>query len=143
MGGHGAISLALKHPGLFKALSSMSGVMDLSAHHEGELNESIGIHKVLGDFAQNGEAWRKNSVVGLAAEKPEVLKKTPLLIGVGAADSLTLDENRRLRALLEELKIPHEYKETEGGHDWAYWGAELPAHLEFLAGHLKEKKGKR
>lgn len=144
MGGHGALTLTMKHPGLFKAVSSMSGVMDLSAHGDNTpLNQSINIHKVLGDFAASGEAWLKNSVVGLTSEKPEALKGLPILLSVGLADNLTLGENQRYHQILETLRIPHEYAEDEGGHDWEYWSGQLGKHLDFLAGHLWTKNKKK
>ena len=142
MGGHGALTWAVKHPGLFKAVSSMSGVTDLSAHGDWRpINQSINIHKVLGAFAENSEAWLRNSALGLTRENPEALKGLPLLLGVGLADDLTLAENRAYHQLLEELKIAHEYREDGGGHDWEYWAGQLPAHVEFLAGHLNGDRG--
>ncbi|UQZ89730.1 hypothetical protein C4J81_11140 [Deltaproteobacteria bacterium Smac51] len=139
MGGHGALTLAMKYPGVFKAVTSMSGVMDLTAHGDGRaLSQSLNIHKVLGPFAENSEKWLKSCARGLTEADPERLRNLSLLITVGLADSLTIEENRRYHQLLEQLNIAHEYREAQGGHTWKYWSAQLPAHLDFLARHLRE-----
>ena len=138
MGGHGALTLALKHPGLFKAVGAMSAVTDLAAHAGSghALNHQLNIERVLGPAGREGRNWRGHSARGLTETKPEVLHSVPIILSVGRGDKLTLAENQAYHRLLTDMGIEHVYQESPGGHDWAYWSAQLPIHLDFMADHL-------
>ncbi|MDR1085242.1 MAG: DUF459 domain-containing protein [Deltaproteobacteria bacterium] len=138
MGGHGALTLALARPGRFKAVSAMSAVTDIAGHGgEGALNDYLRLEEVLGSYKQFSDRWRKASAYWQTRQNPGGLAQTPVYLTVGLSDRLVLAENRQYNRLLTELKLPHEYREDSGGHDWSLWGRELPDHLEFLARHLK------
>lgn len=141
MGGHGALTLALKHPSIFKAVGSISGVTDLSAHarQAHSVDSSLRIDRVLGPAGPDGQNWLAHSAVGLTEKKPENLAGRPLILSVGLDDGLTLAENRAYHRLLTELGIDHVYLEGPGGHDWKYWSAQLPVHLDFMADQLKAR----
>ncbi len=143
MGGHGALTLTLKHPDLFKAAGSLSGVTDLSAHAEGAhpVDRRLRIDRVLGPAGEGGNLWRPYGAMGLTEARPEALAGRPLILGVGRDDRLTLAENRAYHQLLTELGVEHVYRETVGGHDWVYWSSQLPVQLEFMAGHLRAPEG--
>ena len=58
-----------------------------------------------------------------------VSTRTPLRLlwlAIGRDDFL-LKENRAFDALLREKKVPHEYAETEGSHQWPVWRRYLAA----------------
>ncbi len=139
MGGHGALTLALKHPELFQAAASLSGVTDLAAHRGSghSLNRELRIDRVLGPAGEDGRLWRAHSAYGLTEADPGRWNGRPLLLGVGRDDGLTLAENRAYHNLLTRLGIAHRYQEDHGGHNWDYWAAQLPVHLEFLGGRLR------
>ena len=145
MGGHGALTLAWKHPRLFRAAGSLSGVTDLAAHsgRSHRLNPALSIDKVLGPAGPDGRLWRKYSAHGLAESDPAAWAGRPLIISVGRDDRLTLEENRAFHDLLTRLNIAHVYREDSGGHDWDYWSAQLPAHLEFIGGQLRDQPKRR
>ena len=140
MGGHGALTLALKHPDIFKAVGAMSGITDLAAHsgRGHKINPQLKIEAVLGPAGADGRNWRDFGARGLTEKNPGALAGKPVILSVGRGDSLTLAENRDYHLLLNRLNISHTYNETSGGHDWKYWGGELPVHLEFMAGHLSK-----
>jgi len=138
MGGHGALTLTLKHPELFRAVGAMSGITDISAHGGAahKVDPQLKIDRVLGPAGPDGRNWRAFGARGLTEKNPAALAGKAVILSVGRGDSLTLAENRAYHLFLNSLKINHVYNETAGGHDWKYWSAELPVHLEFMAGHL-------
>lgn len=131
MGGHGALTLALKHPGLFTSVSSMSGAVDLSR----AANRPTLVQR-LGPYEQKPELWQKHSALHLFQKYPSRGKKLQLLITTGAEDPLWTEGNRALHDALTTLKVPHLYEESEGGHTWTYWRAQLPRHLKFHSEQL-------
>jgi S-formylglutathione hydrolase FrmB len=137
MGGHGALTLAFRHPELFQAAAALSAVTDLAAHTGGQgLDAQLGLDRALGPAGPEGGHWRPFGAAGLWAADPSAWAGRPLFLGVGQNDRLTLDENRAFHRQLESLGLPHVYQEKPGGHDWIYWSAELPVMVEFLASAL-------
>ena len=74
-----------------------------------------------------------------AAEDPfELVKKVPpelrpqLYLSVGSEDFL-LEENREFAHLLAELKVPYEYREFPGKHEWPVWDREIQVVLTLQA----------
>jgi S-formylglutathione hydrolase FrmB len=137
MGGHGALSLALKYPGRFKAISSISGVIDLISHSsDSPLDKYLRLSEVLGPPVSGGVNWRGHSTYHLTRNAPGRLIGVPIKLSVGLNDKLCLAENRQYDRLLTELNLEHEYSERSGGHDWDLFRAEFSSHLEFLAEKL-------
>jgi S-formylglutathione hydrolase FrmB len=112
MGGHGALYLALKHQYLFGAAGSMSGGLDLRAFPS---NKNLIL--LLGNKKERPENWDKNSVINLVAQWQGELK---LAIDCGV-DDYFIDVNRKTHQQLLKLKIPHDYTERAGQHDWNFW----------------------
>jgi S-formylglutathione hydrolase FrmB len=129
-GGHGALTLALKHPGVFQSVSSMSGVLDLTL-----ANDRTALIERLGPYAESRLAWEENSAFQLLAKHREEARRVPLLITVGRSDRWTT-VNRTFAGELEDLGIQHTFEEREGGHDWTYWVSEIPNHVAWHAARL-------
>ncbi len=49
--------------------------------------------------------------------------------------------NQRFAALLREKKIPHEYRELPGDHNWAYWDQQVPEVLQLAAQKMRLPRG--
>jgi S-formylglutathione hydrolase FrmB len=129
MGGHGAIYLAARHPDLFAAASSMSGIMNLlDCTHPEELAKRIG------RLEEQRARWLEHSVLGQADKLAG--RNLGLLFDCGWDDPF-LWNNRMLHDKLMRLNVAHDYIERPGRHDWAYWLNALPYHLQFLADRLK------
>jgi hypothetical protein len=47
-----------------------------------------------------------------------------LYLDCGTEDPF-LPTNRELKLILEQRKIPHEYRELPGTHEWAYWDRQI------------------
>lgn len=124
MGGHGALYLAIRHSELYGAAVSMSGGVDFTP-----FPAQWDIAKYLGEYPQNAERWKTNTVQYLVG----ALKNNQLAISFecGVSDFF-IDVNRKLHQTLLENKIDHDYTERPGAHNWPYWGNALPYQLLFL-----------
>ncbi len=125
MGGHGALFLALRHPDIFGAAGSMSGGVDLS-----ESKNKFDIAKRIGDTISHAKEWHDLSVLNLI----EHYTNTPvkILFDCGIKDIFILG-NRLLHQKMLQLKIPHDYLERPGEHNWDYWKNALPYELLFFS----------
>jgi S-formylglutathione hydrolase FrmB len=124
MGGHGALYLALRNPGIWGAAGSTSGGLDIRP-----FPNNWDLAKRLGSYATHPENWEKNTVINMV----ELLKGSTLkvILDCGTGDFF-LEVNRNFRKKLLEQGIPHVYIEMPGGHNAAYWHASLRYHLVFF-----------
>jgi S-formylglutathione hydrolase FrmB len=124
MGGHGALFLALRHPDIFGAAGSMSGGVDLS-----ESKNRFEIMKRIGDTVLQAQNWHDLTVVNLV----ENYTSTPvkIIFDCGIKD-IFIEGNRRLHQKMLRLKIPHEYIERPGEHNWPYWSNAIPFQLFYF-----------
>lgn len=126
MGGHGALSLAAKHPDLFASASSMSGILRLTNHPgKWQLNKTLG---VLPDALPE---WRRHNVYDLADRFTTAA--VTLLFDCGSSDTATgaIVDNRQFHERLANRGIVHLWREYPGNHNWAYWGGHVGEHLAF------------
>jgi enterochelin esterase-like enzyme len=126
MGGFGALRIGAKYPALFRGMSAHSSI----THFE----------QLMKYVAEKPESF------GAATENLSVLetmlrhrdKLPPFRFDCGAADDLIV-YNRQLHSELEAHKIPHQFEEFPGGHDWIYWMRHVEYSLRFfgkiLSGH--------
>lgn len=139
MGGHGAMMLSAKHPDLFIAAGSMSGVMNIDTR----------LWKVPESFQQLRQSQQKAmlgsdlnyeapfstyTAVGLVDKMKD--NGIALIFDIGVDDFL-IETNRQMHQLLLENGTPHDYTERPGAHTWEYWTEALPYHLMFISKHLK------
>jgi S-formylglutathione hydrolase FrmB/lysophospholipase L1-like esterase len=124
MGGHGALSLALKHRDVFGSASSLSGILRLENHPT-----QWEIPNRLGPLDANEPLWLANSVYTLVDSLKD--RPMPILFDCGRDDKAAYQDNVELDAKLVELGIPHIWRPLAGAHSWEYWGANLQSHLNF------------
>ena len=132
MGGHGALMLAMRHPDIFGAASSMSGAVDLD-----DLKTKFDVIKRLGDTLTQAGTWKKYNVTQIA----DTLRNggVKLLVDCGTSD-MFIAANRRLHEKLQQHGVAHDYTERNGEHNWAYWTNALPYHLLFFRNYFAESK---
>ena len=124
MGGHGALFLASRHPGVYGVAGSIAGGVNLRP-----FPGSWDLSKQIGDTACCEQNWIRYSVVNtINALKNDQLT---LIIDVGISDFF-LDVNRELHQKLLGLKINHDYIERPGGHNKQYWGSSIDYQLLFF-----------
>ncbi|MDR1487280.1 MAG: DUF459 domain-containing protein, partial [Deltaproteobacteria bacterium] len=137
MGGHGALTLAINNPGRFKAISTLSAVIDLESHQtESTLDKYLKVSDLLGPPKENLELWQNHSAYFLTRQTPQALNNVALRLTIGLSDKLCLAENRQYNRLLTDLGIEHQYLEQSGGHGWKLWKPVFPANLQFFSQHL-------
>jgi diacylglycerol O-acyltransferase / trehalose O-mycolyltransferase / mycolyltransferase Ag85 len=144
MGGLGALAYAARHPGLFRAAASFSGIADTrlslreSMRYAGLVRSQGGDPSYLwGDPRGDAAVWAAHNPYDLAPQ----LRGTQLFIAVGTGQPGPLDpagtpastiesslaaENAALAGRLRALKIPaqHDFY-GPGTHSWPYWQRDL------------------
>jgi S-formylglutathione hydrolase FrmB len=129
MGGHGALTLALKHPGAFVSTSSMSGILDITTHPK-----SWEIRNRLGSLSDQSRAlWERHSATHLLRHSPPGLGELRLLFTATTEDKAAYAENAALKRELESRGVDFEYAEESGGHSWKYWTSIIDSHIAFHA----------
>ena len=144
MGGLGALTYTARHPGLFRAAASFSGIVHTRLSRE----KSEGYLRLLrsegeeprglwGDPGKQADVWAAHNPYDLAPK----LRGTPLFVSVGTGQPGPLDmpgtafndiestlaaENAALADRLRALGIPARLDfYGPGTHDWPYWQREL------------------
>jgi S-formylglutathione hydrolase FrmB len=132
MGGHGAISLALKHPQLFGAVSSMSGILDLTIHPT--MWSGWQLDRVLGAWEVLPQNWHANNCYDLILHSHAALPV--LYFDCGLEDHIALQDNQKFARRLDSLHLAYTYRESTGGHRWDYWDQQLDSHLAFFSNYF-------
>ena len=155
MGGYGALALAARHPDLFAAAVSHSGVV--SPLYVGP-HPYTGWSRFAGTVAEILDRWPASrwplfeiefgsDTTGWWARDPFRLFQRLLTSGrsipdlyldVGTEDPFA-DQNRALVDTLRKLNVSLAYREWPGGHDRTYWRAHAGEGL----GWLLERLGRR
>jgi S-formylglutathione hydrolase FrmB len=135
MGGYGALRLALGYPDLFAAASSHSGAVMHGSRNHPRAGGSLGkaeFHRIFGDDPIGTD----HDILALARKVQAANKLPALRIDCGVDDDLIAD-NRTLHAKFDAMRIPHEYAEFPGGHNWDYWDVHVQEALAFQSNHLR------
>ena len=127
MGGYGALMLALRHPDIFASAHSHSGALDFG---HGWYSDIPDLTRILGDDPT--KTGGPNDIYRLATECPN---PPALRIDCGVGDFL-LAQNQSFHAHLKAARIPHEYQEFPGAHDWEYWDLHIEEALAFHSRNL-------
>jgi S-formylglutathione hydrolase FrmB len=130
MGGYGAIKFGLKYPDKFALVGSFSGALSAASFNEkyaGSIGKSV--DAIFGP--DDSETRKVNDVFGiikgLTADK---IKAIPFIYQSCGTEDFLFQNNRDFVALLNEKKIPHEYREHPGGHDWKFWDTQVREFLQ-------------
>ena len=155
MGGYGAVSLAINYPAVYAAAASHSGVLAplLIAYDSTtgearyaaapeELRSMYGAWDVMRlAFGRDTSGWWARDPGRRAlfqATRTPPAELPAFYIDVGTQDRF-LDQARAFRDVLVRLQLRPEYVERSGAHDWAYWRANVPYSLTFLARKLSQR----
>jgi S-formylglutathione hydrolase FrmB len=125
MGGHGALSLAIRHPDLFGAAGSMAGGLDLRPFRKNNWD----LEGVLGEPGAYWQNWEDYSVVNLVDRLKN--RQLSLIIDCGTGDFF-IEPNREMHRRLLDARIEHEYTERPGEHNDEYWGNAIDMQVLFF-----------
>ncbi|MBR4267327.1 MAG: prolyl oligopeptidase family serine peptidase [Bacteroidales bacterium] len=125
MGGHGALYLFLQNHTEFRAVGSISGVLDL--RYSSVANTSLA--KLIGAKTKQNSNWEKYSVI----HHLDILKDSgkPIIVNCGAQDFL-IEINRKFAKQCSQSGIEIVYTESPGKHEREYWKRVLPEQLRFF-----------
>jgi putative tributyrin esterase len=135
MGGYGALRLALGYPDRFLSATSHSGAMMHGHHNRCSPDSALArdeFHIIFGSKPRGSD----HDLLTLARRCKARGRLPRLRIDCGTEDFL-LDDNRAFHLALQRLKIPHEYEQFPGEHNWDYWDTHIQRALRFHARHLK------
>jgi S-formylglutathione hydrolase FrmB len=133
MGGYGALMLGLKHRDLFSFAASMSGalnVTDWTPENMGSDMPDWIRQSIVAAFGPAGSPQRKEYDLKQLINAP-VAELPFLYLDCGTEDHL-LQQSRDFSRLLQEKKIPHEYRERPGIHEWPEWDHQIQEVLKVL-----------
>lgn len=141
MGGYGSLKFGLKYPSLFAFAGSLSGALGAASWLPDEKLPAFArpsIARVYGPAGEPDNETRKaNDIFRLVrALAPEQVKGLPYLYLDCGTEDFLLGDNRNFSALLVEKKVPHEFRQLPGGHDWPYWDRQVQEVLKLAAQHL-------
>jgi S-formylglutathione hydrolase len=130
MGGHGALTVALRHPDRYRAASAFSPIVAPSQVPWG--NKALG-----GYLGGDRQSWRKHDAVALIEDGA---KFSDLLVDVGDADPFLAEQLRPglLQAACEKAGIPLLLR-MQPGYDHSYYfiSTFMADHLRWHAARLK------
>lgn len=134
MGGYGAVKFGLKFPDKFSLIGSFSG-----AFVTAQWSEKVGGNKLIGKSLDavfgplNSETRKANDIFtivrGLSEDKA---KNLPFIYLSCGTEDIFIKTNRDLAALMNEKKIPNEFRAPSGGHDWKFWSNQVRDFLDVV-----------
>jgi S-formylglutathione hydrolase FrmB len=137
MGGYGALKFGVKYPGKFIFAASISGALDAAARTNANPRNAWDFLRpsIMQTFGEAGSPTRAaNDLHKLVRNLPaERLAALPFFyLDCGTEDGF-LATNLELATIFLERKIPHEYRQLPGAHNWAYWDSQVQEILKMAA----------
>jgi S-formylglutathione hydrolase FrmB len=140
MGGYGAIKFGLKYPRHFLLAGSFSGALG-AASFGLQLRPELAkpLSEVFGPADSN---TRRLNDIFLAAQQlsAEDIKNLPFLYLDCGTEDFLFQNNREFIEILLKKKIPHEWRQLPGQHNWKYWDQQIVEFLELADNFFKQKQ---
>jgi S-formylglutathione hydrolase FrmB len=136
MGGYGALKVAVRHPGHFALAASISGVVAAPSHNARADGSRWALLRESLDHAFPDPAAARAGDLFALLREPAAGARPFLYFDCGLDDPF-LAQNRELAARLVEAKVPHEFRQLPGRHDWEYWRVQVGEVLRLAAGRLR------
>ncbi len=130
MGGHGALTVGLRHPGRYRAISAFSPIVAPSL-------VPWGVKALGGYLGEERKAWRKHDAVALIDDGARV---SGLLVDVGDADQFLTTQLRPelLEQACAKANIPLTLRRQPGyDHSYYFISSFMDDHLRWHAAPLK------
>ncbi|MFL5809902.1 MAG: alpha/beta hydrolase [Flavisolibacter sp.] len=132
MGGHGGLYLGFRHADFFGACGSMSGALVIDY-----ITKGYGVEKLLGDTNTNRHYYREMSIMNEMEHYPK--DSVAIIMDCGVQDFI-IEMSRMAHQKMLALKIPHDYIERPGKHDWKYWANAVQYQIVFFRNFFDGKK---
>lgn len=127
MGGYGACKIALKNPGRFAKVGTLSGVM--------EIQDMVDKLPLRNDWTLcfGGNTVPEQEELFFLLRQARKDSTVPQLFHYCGTDDFLAEENRHYCELCRELDIPlTSHWEKNGCHEWEFWDLQLPHLLDWL-----------
>ena len=138
MGGYGGVKFGFKYPDKFSLVGSFSGALGAASFNEknaGAIGKGIDI--IYGP--DDSETRKTNDIFAIVkALTPDKVKALPYVYLSCGSEDFLFQNNRDFDSLLIEKKIPHEYREHPGIHDWVFWDDQVREFLLVAERRLKK-----
>ena len=131
MGGFGSLKFGLKYPDKFVLSGSFSGALGAAQITEKGFPGAIGktIDGIFGPV--DSETRKSNDLFAIIRSMTtEKTKQIPFIYLDCGTEDFLFQNNREFVNLLVEKKIPHEYRQLPGAHDWKYWDKQVQEFLQ-------------
>lgn len=128
MGGYGALKIALKECDSFCAAAALSPVTDLKFLFDTGREELF--HLI---FGETDEIPEREQLSWLLEQKKDDPNRPRIFVGVGTEDFL-YDDSISFREKIEKLPYDFTYRESSGGHNWAFWDEYIQYALKWMYG---------
>lgn len=132
MGGHGGLFLGFRHADYFGACGSMSGALVIDY-----ITKGYDVEKRLGDTTTNRQYYRDLSIMKEMENYP---KDSLAVIMDCGTDDFIVTMSRMVHQKMLSLKIPHDYIERPGKHDWLYWGTAVQYQLLYFKNYFDKQR---
>ena len=138
MGGYGTLIYSLRHPDMFAACAAYSAgiyteeeILNMDDNRWQRIDSILYGPNLKGKDRLTKHLLSYNPFYVIKNSDPDKIKSVRLYIDCGDDDFL-YKGNSTLHILLRDLKIPHEYRVRDGGHQWSYWRSGLLDGLKFI-----------
>ncbi len=138
MGGYGALKFGLKHPDKFALAASMSGALAAPSWLSTDRIPQFVRPSVLRVFGPDDSPVRgANDIYKIVRElSPERVARLPYLYLDCGTEDFLINYNREFATLLFERKVPHEFRQLPGTHNWPYWDRQVREVLKLASQKL-------
>lgn len=135
MGGYGALKFGLKYPDKFVFAASLSGALGAAGYDPTEIKDETVKSTLERAFGPMGDPTRAANDIMKFVETatPERIKTLPYIYLDCGTEDFLIENNRNFSAALIKQKIPHEFRELPGEHNWPYWDQQVQAVLKIAA----------
>jgi len=134
MGGHGGLFLGFRHADFFGGCGSMSGALAIDLITD----KRYGIGKILGDTTNR--KYYRHSIFNEMENYPK--DSLAIIIDCGI-DDFIFQMSKMAHEKMLQLKIPHEYIERPGKHDWNYWANAVQYQLLYFRNYFDKALQKK
>ena len=139
MGGYGSLKFGLKYPEKFALVGSFSGALGAASIVLDEKNQMLG-KSIMNIFGEINSQTRKDNDIFLLAKNisTDKVKELPFIYLDCGTEDFLFQNNRDFANILVDKKIPHEFRQLPGKHDWKFWDSQVQEFLQ-LAEQLSKK----
>jgi putative tributyrin esterase len=139
MGGYGSLKFGLKHPEKFALVGSFSGALGAASIVLDEKNQMLG-KSIMNIFGEANSQTRKDNDIFLLAKNitADKIKELPFIYLDCGTEDFLFQNNRDFVNILIDKKIPHEFRQLPGKHEWIFWDSEVQEFLQIAERFTKK-----